>query len=504
MSVRSILAASCCLVWLAAATAQAQHSRRGLVSPVAARSLGLERKWFTQIELDPSRGRVVHALVYVSGSKSHTVYELIDGKLRISYSERDLDRFGDPLGEKGALRFATDNKLQLKSQGFDPKLEKRRIPEITLYITTNRATVHAIDAETGKTLWTTLVGDPLHPTLEPAANDGQVAVINGSNLVVLDRKTGRFLWQRRVGGGPGAGPALSRDMAFAPMMDGRVEGYEIRNPKRPAWIYSSSGRAIVQPITTSRSVVWPTTHGQLYVARTGDVGIRFRLEANDTIESRAAYLAPNRLFTTSRDGYCYSMHETRGDIMWRFSTGDAISHEPVAVEDSVYVVNDAGNLYRINAETGEGHWSTPRVSRFLAVSKNRVYAIGKSGRLFVIDKKTGGRIAAIAIPAIDFSVANWKTDRLYLGTKTGAIQCLQEVDAKWPAVYYRPGSETAAVPFKDPRKEVAEPKQPAPPVGGGGIPAPPPNPGGGFPGAANPPPGGGNQGGNPPVNPFAP
>ena len=49
-----------------------------------------------------------------------------------------------------------------------------------LYAQTNKAVVHAIDAETGKTLWCKQVGNPRYPSLPPDANRDLLAVINSS------------------------------------------------------------------------------------------------------------------------------------------------------------------------------------------------------------------------------------------------------------------------------------------------------------------------------------
>ncbi|MCR4410852.1 MAG: PQQ-binding-like beta-propeller repeat protein, partial [Thermoguttaceae bacterium] len=74
---------------------------------------GLVRAWFTQVQLDPARGRVTDIV--------------IDGG--------------------------------------------------TVFVQTDRAILQAIDAETGQTLWVQQVGDPNHPTLTPGISNRMVAVI---------------------------------------------------------------------------------------------------------------------------------------------------------------------------------------------------------------------------------------------------------------------------------------------------------------------------------------
>jgi outer membrane protein assembly factor BamB len=143
----------------------------------------------------------------------------------------------------------------------------------------------------------------------------------------------------------------------------------------------------------------------------------------------------------SVDGYVYAVHANSGDVMWRFSTGTAISYSPRPIGDSVYVVTDEGGLFKIDAETGLEQWWTPRVREFLAASDDRVYCTDRIGRLLIIDAKSGGRLGILATEQLDLFIPNHLTDRVYLGTKTGLLQCLRGLNLERPIVYAGPGSE---------------------------------------------------------------
>ena len=84
--------------------------------------------------------------------------------------------------------------------GVDPgqgQLRDLVLYKDVLYVQTNKAVVHAIDAETGKTLWCKQVGNPRVSELPPDANRDLLAVINGARLYVLDRLTGDLLDQAK-------------------------------------------------------------------------------------------------------------------------------------------------------------------------------------------------------------------------------------------------------------------------------------------------------------------
>ncbi len=411
---------------------RAQVGSSGLVSPIVARRLGLARKWFTQIELDRSRSRIVFVTQFVSSERFFTVHEVkFDGR-KLTFTELDLDDSGQLLGREGAKQLAERKHRQLVNNGVEATLDSFEVPHVELYVQTDGGTLHALDGETGRTIWSRCVGHPQRITLAPAADDRYVASVNGSTLFVFDRATGEIIWQRKVRGAPGAGPGLTQYRVFVPMVDGMMESYRLQSYRQPPWLYKSHGHALLQPTVSAESISWPTDRGYFYVARPNQQGIRFRLEATDAILGRATYQKPNRLFVASADGYVYAIHEKNGDVVWRFSTGETITHSPIVIGDSVYAITDHAGMFSIDVETGTERWWTPRISKFVAASNERLYCMGKTDRLVVIDAKTGGHFGSMPMDNLDLILTNWKTDRIYVGTTTGTMQCLHETQLEWP------------------------------------------------------------------------
>jgi outer membrane protein assembly factor BamB len=416
----------------------AQFTESGLISSVAANRSGLERAWFTQVELDSSHSKVSYVTLYVSSSVSKTIHEVSHDRGKELFSDRELDNFGEPLGVEGAKKLADEKVRELTALGFNPKLETRLMPEITLYVVTDHGLVQAIDGETGRTRWSAQIGKSDHPTLEPAANDDYLAVINGSVLYVANARDGTLVWQRQLRGVPGAGPGISLELVHVPMITGMMETYNLKDWRRPPSFFQSVGRAVIQPTVTPNSVAWPTDRGHVYVGRANVYGSRYRLVAHDTIVAPVSYLAPNHFFVASFDGYVYCVQESSGEVLWRFSTGNPISHPPVVIRDAVYVINDDGGMYCVAVANGQEQWWTPNVRYFLAASNDRVYTTDKIGRILIIDDSTGSRISTIAVPHLDLQLINFSTDRIYVGTTRGLIQCLHEPQLELPLVYAAP------------------------------------------------------------------
>lgn len=486
-----------CLIVLALSPSpgQAQIPSTALVAPNAARQLGLERMWFAQLHLDRSRGRMGGLHMHVSSTKAHTVFQVTAGGKRYVFSEHDRDAFGKELGVEGAKQRAEEKQAEIKTaletagkpaaqppareiqpaagDGQPLAIETHVIPEITLFATSERGLVHALDGETGRTLWTTSIGNPNYPTTAAGANEKFVGVCNGSTLYVLLASDGSLVWTRSAISAPGAGPALSTELIFVPMVTGQIESFLLEDPKRPVKIFQSFGRAMVQPVVSANSVAWPTDKGNLYVGMANESGLRFRLEAGDAIVSAPAFLAPDRIFATSLDGYLYCVNEARGNLLWRFTTGEPISHSPVARGDRVYVITDRGNMFAIDANTNGEQWVTPNIRHYVSGNDQRLYCLDMRGDLVVLDQATGSLLGTVAAARLDVPILNNQTDRIILASASGLVQCFREAARPFPTVHYvieAPQRDAKPVkpdaPKTDGATEPATPKTESDPFGG--------------------------------------
>lgn len=428
------------------ALAVAQPAATALVSPQAARQVGLERMWYTQLSLDRGRGRIAGLFMHVSATDSHTVFQVAHDGRRYVFSQRDRNAFGKEIGVEGAKAEAEKKAEEIKKQMQDagkadaeaPAVETIVVPKITLYASSERGTVHALDGETGRTLWTTSVGNALYPTTSPAANDKFVAVCNGSTLYVMQASDGAVLWTRSMLGSPGAGPAMTTDYVFVPMISGQIETLDLEDPRRPAAMFKSFGRTMVQPVVSSNSVAWPTDSGNLYVGLAHSPGLRFRMQANDTISSAPAFLAPDRIYATSMDGYIYCLGEQKGNILWRFTTGEPLQHSPVALGKMVYAISTRGNMYAVDADNAAERWLVGGIRSYLAGNDKRLYCLDDRGNLAILDAKTGSRLGTLGGVGGDLvPILNPQTDRIFLVTSRGFVQCLRETSHPWPMVHYQ-------------------------------------------------------------------
>ena len=392
-----------------------------LIPETTANRHGLTRPWFTQVELDGSRGRICDIVL------------------------------------EGGI----------------------------LYAQTDTAMLHAIDAETGKTLWAKQIGRPRHPSLTPGANRDLLGIINGSRLYVVNRYNGDLLYETEVNGAPGAGPALSAKRVYVPTVTGLVIAYRLQplvdpmqelgkvkkdlTPEEKAKLdeerrqnirlrqefipplsCQSFGRTLVQPLVTRETsseeyAAWPTDRGFLNIGRINRqaedmISLKYRLETAAPIVCRPAYLPPDPkvtgdsglIFVGSRDGFLHAIQEKTGESLWRFSTGEPIAQSPAVIDTRVYVCTQLGGMYCLEAKTGKDLWWSPNIVQFVSASKGRVYAADQIGRILVLNAENGSRLDTIAAENVPIKLSNSDTDRLYLANDKGLIHCLHEVEQVEP------------------------------------------------------------------------
>lgn len=401
-------------------------ARTELIPETTAARHGLTRPWFTQVEVDRSRGKIQNFVLY-------------DG---------------------------------------------------TLYAQTDVAVIQAIDAETGRTLWCKQVGDPKQPTFPAGAYRDFLALINGSHLYVLNRLNGDLLYERELNGAAGAGPALSSMRVYIPMSHGLMTAYRLAPPPRPVseslkaaskkdqeldepppndaerrkklrlaqdspppLVCQSYGQALVQPLVTRESskeelILWPTDRGYLNLARINrkqedGLSIKFRMTTGSPIVGQPAYLPPDAnvagdsglIVAASRDGFVHAILEKNGEKLWRFSTGEPVIEPPAVIEDHVYVSTQQGGMHCLAVKTGNELWYAPNALRFVAASKSRVYASDRTGRLLVLNGENGVRLDSIDTESAPLKLLNLDTDRIYLADEGGLIQCFHEIEQTEPLVH---------------------------------------------------------------------
>ena len=242
------------------------------------------------------------------------------------------------------------------------------------------------------------------------------------------------------------------------MVDGLLEGYNLEETKELPFVYKSAGRILIQPVITEVSLAWTTDKGYFYVADANDAKIRFRIETQGEINSPPAHWTPY-LYACSLDGYVYAVNEITGLTIWKFSSGQPINKQPVAIGEYVYIVPDLGGMFCLNGKTGAEVWFAPGITEFCSASETKVYTIDHLNRLTTLDLKTGSRLDTLALPEFKLKLINQQTDRIYLVGDNGVIQCLHEIGLQTPVIHTPPPLEKKGAVKETKQKAMEEPAE---------------------------------------------
>ena len=134
----------------------------------------------------------------------------------------------------------------------------------------------------------------------------------------------------------------------------------------------------------------------------------------------------------------YAVNEVSGGIDWKYSVGDAINEQPVAVGNKVFVVSQFRGMTCLSTEPVGELWMAPGIRQLLSVGPTRVYVRDELGRLVVLDIDTGSRLASMSLQDVPVTLTNNYSDRIYLVSAGGALQCLHELGAKQPVMHTPP------------------------------------------------------------------
>jgi len=378
---------------------------------------GLEVVWRAQVDVPQTRKRQAQVSLHLSKRDVVKAYEVVyDGGSRL-FAPQHLDQRGRALGETGAAHMADVEVRVLKTRGIDAEIVPHATPRITLYAQSTEGVLYTIDGETGEIRWQGPIGKSDYPNMLPAANDDYVTVINGSTLYVVSLTDGKLAWTKQLPKAPANAPVVTDERVFVPLHGGMLEGYSLdeeaagRIPLRTRSLGSTEAR----PILAGDGISWPTDRGYLYSADAKTGKVRFRMEARSDLVSNAAFLAPNRIFAASIEGYLFCVDGKAGGMLWQFSAGESLVSTPFVGGDAVYVVTSRGGLFAVDSQNGVQLWKTRGVSKVVSASEEYLHCVGDRDQLVTLDRETGSRVSTANVAGR--VITNTVSDRIYVMTR---------------------------------------------------------------------------------------
>ncbi len=359
------------------------------------------------------------------------------------------------------------------------RLLRISLAEDLLFAQTNMANFYVYEAESGRLLWSTKLGDQAATARGASVNSRLIFVTQAGQLFALDRQTGRLVWSHKLGVLPSSPTACDEQRVMVGLSNGKLAAFELYNPKdktkalydrpHPMWNWQTGGGPLTsRPLPAQRFVVFGGRDGKLYVAMSdlpveGLPVMLYRIGTGGSIEAPLGKYGTRTVLVPSSDRNVYAVDLFGASIKWTCPTGAPVLQEPLVANDDVYVVNVAGVLTELDAKTGERRWTTStQGGRLLSVSANRVYLESHDDDLFIVDRGTGQILAdprmtyeraGLNLREYTAGVTNNQNDRIYVATPSGVLVSLREIGQLEP----RPLREAnaASVRVRAPRRRSA-------------------------------------------------
>lgn len=469
MSLRNLRTYLLCLllvVGIAISPAKPLKAQNGFVSAVGASSSGLAIGWSAQLDLS-ARDELVDWQLVVDENRATTYFVIEYENRREVIAESDLSPFGVAYGIEGAEKAAGLRKeiieYSLKNDGKDDvevNIRSYSLPKSSIYALGARGLVICLDADTGAIRWKQRVGDPQSPTVGLGASNDHVAVASATSIYCLDSSDGRILWDAACKDGISTSPGVSENYLHVPLRSGRLQTFPIEKYGIGSYSRVAQGSPAARPTFSEKNVIWTTEKGHMNVAPLGRKTVSYRLKADGPILSSAA-ASKGFLYTGSLDGFVYAIDEKKGIVDWEVSTGQGILSAPAAFGDDVFVISGGDKLFRINTLEGSypTGWQSPLagIRQIVGFDSELVYCVSTNGRLLGINRETRSVSKAVVGTDIEMVLPNTITDRIYLGSKTGYIQCVHSADSPLPRLLTSDLASNAGKSLREDKSAMGEP-----------------------------------------------
>ena len=337
---------------------------------------------------------------------------------------------------------------------IDPQRDRVRyitVDEELVYVQTRTGMVSAFENETGKLIWSALLGRPDDPSFPIASNETVAMVVTGLDIFAVEKFTGKVLWELRAPSSPSTSPAVDEDRVYLGFLDGSVYAMDLKKVRElyaerrlpawsfqtVAWRYSTGKEVTTPPITNGYVVNFASRDGSLYTVSASKRELLFQFETDAPVSAPIA--SSNRfLFMASEDFNFYCLDRVSGKISWEFVSGLPVRLQPRIISEHVFLMPVRGGIHCLSVKSGQQLWWRPEVSEFLAATPQMIYSSDRFGNVVMLSREDGSVQGTLPLQKFQIRLANDRTDRLYMATQDGLIICIHEKTREFPIFHLHP------------------------------------------------------------------
>ena len=229
--------------------------------------------------------------------------------------------------------------------------------------------------------WTFQTGDRI---VSSPVYDSGVIYFGGDdgNVYAVNAADGRQLWKRSTGGPVPSTPAVAGEIAYVGSYDGKLYALDKRTGA-PRWKFATQGERRFE----ARGL-----HG--LQPRTQTIADPFDVFLSSPV------VVGGSVYFGSGDGNLYAVDAASGELKWKFHTGDVVHASPAYADGTLFFGSWDSYFYAVDADTGAEKWrfhggEDPVIHNQVgfqsspAVVNGVVYTGCRDSNLYAIDAATG-------------------------------------------------------------------------------------------------------------------
>lgn len=325
------------------------------------------------------------------------------------------------------------------------------VDEENVYVQATSGVVTAFDNESGRRLWAVQLGRRDLFSYALASNEEFALVAVGMQLFALDKYSGDLLWEIRLPAHPSTSPAMDEKYVYIGTLDGSVYAFSLRkihelfnenllpqwSHETLVWRYKTAKSITTPPISTGRVVDFASQDNLLYSVSADEREQIFLFETDAPV-SAPMVRSEGLLYMASEDFNFYCLNAENGRVRWEFVSGLPVRQAPVVIGPHVFLLPDRGGMYCLSKTSGSQIWWQPKGTEFLAATPELVFMSDSLDNVVMLDRRDGAPLGALPMRYFKKRVANDRTDRLFLASESGLVISIRDQNREFPLYHKHP------------------------------------------------------------------
>lgn len=233
----------------------------------------------------------------------------------------------------------------------------------------------------------------------PVISDGTVYVSSSDGRVyALDARFGDEIWvSGKLSEKLWAAPVISGGHLYVTTFDGRIHALRTESGELSSETFEAESGFVSSPALHDGILLAGSAGRQLYAVMLSEQEAIWKLEGGDWFWAKPL-VNQGRVYASCLDGNLYAVDAETGESLWSepFDAGERLATSPVLVNDSLVIATEPGDVFIVDAQTGQGKLVTSRkedrdhtvggkVLASLGAAGDEAYILTQEDRLYAVD-----------------------------------------------------------------------------------------------------------------------